>query len=428
MHERKLAQIEGEDEGIEDTLFPLSAVGATDHEGKEDVNAHENENENTVDLYGHSDSIVSDDVPGLARVFGNFEVTLVPKGYAAKAEAQEKSKVASRRRRIAAAKRKQEFARRRAEEEGNEAGIAAALSASACIDEAVKQEKEKEVEAMARKARGAKPRVEGTVDWRRSSPPGEIRKRVANAVGVTGDVDDSKWLIGNSLSLKEADTQGIDPLLNVAKHVGYYAGIALSNDAREMRFKMAQEDAANRGDLDHPEELMEWGATASYRRNHPTPQKVQASANREPLGDFGKVEGTCGDPTTGKHQSPPLELCAEEEGNTLKTKDEASDTTEDVEITTTYQPPKTAPSGVCRRNHQLSATREAPSTAVDDAAVDYEQSIDNTATDSLPPLSPPPRSAPGMRRQHSASPPTNEKKRGPNMTAGLQLHMRDALL
>ena len=108
-----------------------------------------------------SDSIVSDDVPGLARVFGNFEVTLVPKGYAAKAEAQEKSKVASRRRRIAAAKRKQEFARRRAEEEGNEAGIAAALSASACIDEAVKQEKEKEVEAMARKARGAKPRVEG---------------------------------------------------------------------------------------------------------------------------------------------------------------------------------------------------------------------------------------------------------------------------
>ena len=189
MEIRKFAQIQGEDEGIEDTLFQSSEDNVED--GKK----------------GHNDNFAEnlspDEHPGLSKVFGNFEVTLVPKGYAGKIEAQKKIAAATRRREIAAAKRKHEFARRRAEEEGDESGIAAAMSAVASIEKALEKEKQEEDEAVARKSRGAKPRVEGEVDWKSTSPPSEIRKRAANAVAVTGDVDDAKWRIGHSLSLKK---------------------------------------------------------------------------------------------------------------------------------------------------------------------------------------------------------------------------------
>ena len=87
--------------------------------------------------------------------------------------------------------------------------------------------------------------------WRRSSPPKDIFKRMASA-NVKNEVDESKWLVGHSVSLLEAHTQGVDPLLNVAKHVGHYAGIALTKESRENRFEVYMEKIGREG-LDHPE-------------------------------------------------------------------------------------------------------------------------------------------------------------------------------
>ena len=366
MYERKLSKIQGEDVASEDTLFPSS---------NKDI-----EFESSLG----QDSVVVN-TPNTAKVFGNFEVKLVPKGFAAQTKAQKKSNAARRRREIAAAKRKQEFARRRAEEDGDEDGVKAAIMAIASIDDKIEEEEILKKEAIAERRRGAQPRVVGEVDWHRSSPPREISKQAANTINAKSTVDNAKWLVGNSLSLKEAQMQGIDPLLNVAKHVGNFAGIALSADAREKRFKEVLEKAANGGNLDHPEELMEWGATASYRRSTPIQQdapdkgKLQVKANsikNESINDTSEESHLEPAACEKDHSSDNIEE-ASESLSQLKPVSGGAVGSYVKPDTVSYQPPKTAPSD----SGQTYQNR-------------FAQKI--SSANPLPPLSQPPRSAPDL--------------------------------
>ncbi len=333
------------------------------------------------------------------KVFGNFEVTLVPNGYMSrKREADAK-----------AALRKERLMKLEARRKKIEAAKAAATVAG-------ESDGTRESKATSSPGRPtlSKPAIttpaaqkEEQCDWRRSAPPAEITKRAANSAASKDGVDASKWLVGHSVSITEARTQGVDPLLNVARHVGHYAGVALTSDARERRFQAEMEKARNNpGSLDHPEELMAWGATASYKRNREEDKTVvdtgegkkEAAADPEGL---AAAAGACDVEqqykAKGAPQTETTDECTVIEGPTLDV--EGSLTTAGADMMAAsagkeYKAPRTAPASGGRRLRNPKRSSPASTSAGGNkpatTAGDFEQS--------LPPLSPPPRSAPGGAR------------------------------